>query len=131
MNDNAKAWTAALRSGTFQQTCGTLRRHTEDRSDFGPVGYCCLGVACELFRADQPDLLERINLDGDTEYRSSCDELDRGRTGLPGIVKEWLGLDSAIGIMEDHSSLAGMNDEGAAFVTIADTIEREPDGLFV
>jgi hypothetical protein len=35
-----KKWISALRSGKFQQTQGVL----QDRD-----GYCCLGVACQIF----------------------------------------------------------------------------------
>src|SRR6185503_6538411 len=37
---HVKQWIAALRSGTYNQSTGYLK---------GPAGYCCLGVACELY----------------------------------------------------------------------------------
>lgn len=40
MNDNVKAWVAALRSGTYTQGQFKLRRLDNT--------YCCLGVACDL-----------------------------------------------------------------------------------
>lgn len=44
MNPEFKAkWLAALRGGEYQQAQGALRRVEE-----GKVGYCCLGVACEI-----------------------------------------------------------------------------------
>lgn len=38
--ENAKKFAAALRSGKYKQTKGSLQDHN---------GHCCLGVACEVF----------------------------------------------------------------------------------
>jgi hypothetical protein len=44
MNPEIKdKWVAALRSGTYEQTTGRLRRDDPDRSR-----HCCLGVLCEV-----------------------------------------------------------------------------------
>ena len=111
MNDNARKWVEVLRSGEYQQTQGVLRKWD---------GFCCLGVACDLYAQENPQL-------------GAWDEdrftfLNRVST-LPGQVRDWLGLSSIIG---KHSSgcLADDNDEGKTFSEIADIIEDEPDGLF-
>jgi len=39
-----KKWTAALRSGQYQQGTGFLKRDLAQ----GDAEYCCLGVACEI-----------------------------------------------------------------------------------
>ena len=40
MNDNAKRWIAALRSGEYAQGKGYLRTHDDT--------FCCLGVLCDV-----------------------------------------------------------------------------------
>lgn len=113
MNDNARKWIAALRSGEFRQGRGQLRR---DNS------YCCLGVACELYRRENGG-----------EWR----HLGNGRFSffdvaglLPNEVQCWLGLRRCDGFY-GGSSLVGGNDGGYSFAEIADLIESEPEGLFV
>jgi len=142
MNDNAKKWVQALRSGDWNQTTNTLRRHTEGPSTYTgpgePVGYCCLGVACEMFRQEHPEKLTRVNRpDGETTYLSTDKNGtldDSGYSGLPKMVREWLGMYGAIGVFEEaingHCSLAQMNDFGLPFGKIANCIESEPPGLF-
>ena len=44
LNDNAKKWVAALRSGKYEQAKGWLREGDK---------FCCLGVACDLFDPDE------------------------------------------------------------------------------
>lgn len=45
MDQQMKAkWVAALRSGEYKQTTRKLREVYED----GSVGFCCLGVLCDL-----------------------------------------------------------------------------------
>ena len=47
----AKRWVEALTSGKYEQTTGKLQR-TEPGENGEPVGFCCLGVLCELAVAD-------------------------------------------------------------------------------
>jgi hypothetical protein len=42
-------WIGALRSGLFKQTIGVLQND---------IGYCCLGVACELFVDDKRKIFD-------------------------------------------------------------------------
>ena len=99
MNDNAKKWVKALRSGNFNQTTNTLRRHTEGPPTYNgpgePVGYCCLGVACEMFHQEHPEKLTRVDReDGETTYMPTATGTldDSGYSGLPKMVREWLGM---------------------------------------
>jgi hypothetical protein len=131
MNENAKAWVAALRSGEFKQGKNVLRSNED---------YCCLGVACELyhrqFEAYIWESFENPEEDNDemTVYSFDGDDLQ-----LAERVREWLGLATNIGAyrrgaddpISARPSLAEKNDTGAKFEEIADIIEREPDGLFV
>lgn len=118
MNDNAKRWVEALRSGQYEQTRNDLRDEN---------GYCCLGVACELYREVTGRGEWERDEDGFTQF------LDRALL-LPEPVREWLGLRTEGGDFidraGDRSSLAERNDEGATFDEIADIIESELEGLF-
>jgi len=118
MNENAKAWVAALRSGDYKQGHEVLRRGDE---------FCCLGVACDLaVKAGLPILV--FTEDECTVYG------DRVGT-LPDDVRDWLGLASDTGFYSERrgpTSLVTLNDDhNYDFARIADVIEQEPDGLFV
>lgn len=123
MNENAKAWIEALRSGKFEQTQGWLRNHE---------GYCCLGVACEL--ALEAGIIEESYFDDNSEYAS----YDGEDTELPEVVAEWLGLTNPAGRYEPETpdpdvecwGLTWDNDKGKTFDEIADIIENQPPGLF-
>lgn len=55
-----EAWIAALRSGTYAQTTGTLCRTTDRSDDLGrkyKAGYCCLGVYAHAVLNIAPDAL--------------------------------------------------------------------------
>lgn len=110
MNDFAKRWVAALRSGEFKQT--------RNRLHYGD-GYCCLGVACELYRRET----------GKGKWDSNNFFLGKNVT-LPLVVRESLQLRRDNGRF-GSGGLATMNDDGRTFAEIADLIESEPAGLFV
>jgi hypothetical protein len=132
LNENAKKWVRALRSGLFQQGQGYLRKENDGNSEGvkSPDLFCCLGVACELAAIEGVNISKRKkteHIDGEYEYD--------GSTGLlPESVLEWLGLSSTDGHfqLENHftSSLTEMNDSGKTFEEIADFIERNPERLF-
>lgn len=105
MNDNAKKWVAALRSGKYKQTQGQLR--SDDK-------YCCLGVACDLAM--------------ETGVISSFIGTN---LGLPKPVQDWIGLKDDFGNYRGFSSLASENDAGRTFLEIADIIENNEVNLFV
>lgn len=114
MNANAKKWVEALRSGDFHQAREMLR--SPDNA------YCCLGVACELYRRE---------VGGEwfeSAYEVSPDEVAEDGE-LPSSVRDWLGLTSNSGEFETNSLIAE-NDNGSTFAEIAAIIEREPKGLF-
>jgi hypothetical protein len=108
MNENAKKWVAALRSGEFKGTREQLAREAPN----GERRYCCLGVACELYKREHP----KFKYDDNGGY-------------LPPRVQNWLGLRYSDGTY-DLSTLAERNDAKAGFKKIADIIERQPKGLF-
>jgi hypothetical protein len=110
-----KLWVEALRSGRYVQGKHNLR--SDD-------GYCCLGVACDLYASIERGLLvERNDVTGAYEY--DC----RGGF-MPDRVKDWLGLQNDSGTYSG-GKLSLANDNGVPFAEIADIIESNPPGLFV
>jgi hypothetical protein len=144
LNDNAKAWVAALRSGKYKQAVGVL---TEE-ADGEIVGHCCLGVACEL--AVEAGVVKRFERKEhyyrDVVYGPNEHQVER--TVLPPLVAAWLGLREANASfpprdlaadadmtaetpVDRTEALTSMNDAQRSFEEIADVIEQEPPGLFV
>lgn len=146
MNQDLKnKWVAALRSGQFAQTVGTLQRDQPGEFELrdtrgetikvstvvAPVGYCCLGVLCEVIRQEAPDLFSwESSQDGNgvalfegwepvdewstpyspTQFVSELESMGH----LPGIEIQ----DEVVG------DLIKMNDYGESFDAIADAIEE-------
>lgn len=119
LNKNVKLWLKALRSGEYKQVKGRLR--TEE-------GYCCLGVACDVYAKQHKTLKWRRDEEGDIEFSGAS-------TQLPDNVRKWLGLKDSEGefnLKDGHEeTLTNLNDdEEKSFEEIADIIESNPDGLF-
>lgn len=120
LNENAKKWVAALRSGIYPQGKKSLAR----KKEVGNFEYCCLGVACEVYAEEHPEFLSRINKEN--LYARYDDQF----AFLPSIVRAWLGLRTPEGAAYSSPSLYQWNDTGSNFNEIADIIESEPEGLF-
>lgn len=113
--NNRALWVAALRSGEYRQTIGTL----EDAE-----GFCCLGVACRV-AMDHGLSLDRQTRDGTVYYNNEdC--------YLPDEVVKWLGLGGRTGPLVEAThkdcilveTIADCNDMlGWDFNKIADAIE--------
>lgn len=122
LNENAKKWVAALRSGKYTQGRSVLNQN--DRA------FCCLGVACEVAIESGIPVEKKISGFGQTR------KYNNASTVLPSLVMDWLGLESASGSFHRtvgglHSSLVSVNDSAQfTFNEIADLIESEPKGLF-
>lgn len=147
---NREKWVAALRSGEFKQAREALMNNAYEDGDYVGIGYCCLGVLCEVFKRETGlGGWLRDDEDGslgteDTKFVVD-EELDAAYgadTNIqpPPAVAEWAGLvnaSSTYGVeMEDgfvisQQSLSRENDHGAPFEKIAEIIESEPEGLFV
>ncbi len=116
MNDNMKLVIKALRSGDYTKTTGALQNNR---------GSCCLGVMCAVF--------EKVT--GNDVLRFTNGLIDGGNLTRHPQVKEWVGLMGPCGAFKNEHkgmwSLAGLNDNGATFLQIADFIESEPEGLLV
>jgi hypothetical protein len=112
-----------LRSGEYQQARNTL--HDDS-------GFCCLGVACDVFRIeakegswkDHGDIGYRFTISGTSNYQD-----------MPEPVRQWYGFTSATGSYRTHDlilkTLSNDNDFGQSFAQIADIIESEPENLFL
>jgi hypothetical protein len=130
LNENAKKWIAALRSGKYQQSQFRLTRLDTEGN---VIGHCCLGVACEL--AIQNGVPLEVNTE-ESELliegpltKVKARSYNQMSSFLPKSVWEWLGLQSCNG-MHQADSLSSMNDSGKTFEEIATLIESEPAGLF-
>ena len=130
--------TEALESGRFMQATGSLTHSFPS----GRRGYCCLGVACEVYIENGGG--EALRRD-DMTYKSDEEYEDNY---LPRIVMDALGATAPnpelraadiaelkrIGVPElKHLSLAGINDNGATFKQIAEVFRQRlfhnTDGL--
>lgn len=116
INDNAKKWLAALRSGEYQQGRGALCR--ADR-------FCCLGVACAVYQKDVGDLK--------VKDVANMTEFD-GETGvLPKRMQAWLGINDENPDLYDgqrERPMASRNDSGATFADLANLIEQNESRVF-
>lgn len=115
-----KKWLAALRSGSYRQGRGKLRRGDE---------FCCLGVLCDL--AVQCNvILESVK----SQVLFGVHSYDGATAVLPKRVADWAGLSTVDGVFTNDNgqitSLTGLNDNGESFATIADVIASKPTGLF-
>jgi hypothetical protein len=115
MNDNMKLVLKALRSGEYKQTKEALQ---------DDVGYCCLGVMCDVFEKETGETIRR----GTETGQILGDDLD-AQEG----VAEWVGLTPyKSGGSNTQGALIDLNDnENYTFLQIADFIESEPEGLLV
>lgn len=126
LSENAKRWVEALESGEFTQ--GHSRLCTNG------AGYCCLGVACEVYNRENPSdkLVKERSREADwiTTY-------DGEAHGLPPKVQKWLGvIDSSASfkgvVVDEYTTLIGLNDSGEYdFVGIANAIRENAASLFV
>lgn len=125
MNENAKKWVAALRSGDYEQeTIGLMRQAYQpgygSKTKNGPDKFCCLGVLCDISG------LAKWKGIGESATPTYMGDLFH----LPKAVMEWAGLRDDCGAFGEERALSGINDAGIGFSEIADIIESEPEGLF-
>ena len=113
MNANAEKWVAALESGEYKQGVGALRNSDDE--------FCCFGVACDLaVKAGviPPPTLRHIQY----RYEGNAGVLRDGTRTWLGLVSDWGDYDGGC--------LTFLNDKGASFAEIAQTIRTHPE-LFV
>lgn len=118
LNENAKKWVEALRSGEFEQGRGCLCKNKR---------YCCLAVGIVIAQRNGVHVREATSMTGKVAF-------DDDAYYVPEAVRKWLGLASFSGSYGENRSrgLDSDNDSmGFSFSQIADIIESEPEGLFV
>jgi hypothetical protein len=120
MTPEVKAlWTAALRSGEYEQSQGGLRdRH----------GFCCLGVLCDLKSKEDggagwEEFLLASSLPGDTT--GIAYSFNGEPSFAPGSVLSWAGIIGEADEAIMSFRLVGLNDRGTPFTEIADYIDKE------
>lgn len=115
--DIARQWTAALRSGEYQQGVGKLNQNGK---------FCCLGVLCELY--PDGDLVKTYG-GVSKEGFNGIVTYDGVSSLPPARVRNWAGLDTEYGDLplEDKNGgvayLTKLNDDGMTFDQIADLID--------
>jgi len=125
MNVNAQKLVDALRSGEFEQCQGSLKKGSN---------FCCLGVACELYRREHPEARWETDHERKGMFFIHENEQRPDKSWLPIEVQEWLGFQDYGGSyhkQDSNPSLYRHNDDEMSFDDIATLIESEPDGLFV
>ena len=123
LNPNAQKWVDALRSGKYVQGQSCLRKTVEGVSTF-----CCLGVACDVYRAEVGGHWGAIDRPGAIYFTDPDNDIVAAF--LPPSVAKWLGLAWNDGQMP-KDRLTTLNDSDKyTFAQIADHIESQPEGLF-
>lgn len=114
-------WVAALRSDKYQQTTGALRNE---------VGYCCLGVLCEVAIEAGVEIDVGTTENGVTVYDGNVEH-------LPESVCKWAGITSnPVAIVDDESGdddtmqierefVMLNDDDGWDFPAIANIVEAQ------
>lgn len=111
MNPKVKQmWVGALRSGTYEQTKGTL---TDGK------GYCCLGVLCDLARKAG---VGKWEIGKDDAWR-----MDDYAGNLPPVVQEWAGLEANPVLMDEP---CGCGTSGCTSKTRATVVNDELNWSF-
>ncbi len=95
-------WIAALRSGDYKQTIGTLRDATGS--------HCCLGVLCELYSNNGKGHW--------VEYERYSYKSDISGGVCPSAMSKEQGIESIL------PHLITLNDRKTPFTAIADLLER-------
>jgi hypothetical protein len=133
----ADKWIAALRSGEYKQTSGTL-------NDGG--NFCCLGVLCDISSIGKWTEVGVVKGYFTSDVSST--------SVLPNQVRKWAGIKTVDGGLPDDgetlfyydtqteqfvdeendftdliTTLSGLNDYGKSFTEIADIIEKNWEKL--
>lgn len=110
-------WVAALRSGLYPQTKGTLHRRTP-KAEIKSVGYCCLGVLCIVMNFAEYDTGDGRSKFIDNHYNEMRDSLSF-KAGAKVFNSDYAVTADLI------ARLIDLNDtQEADFNTIADFIEQ-------
>lgn len=106
-------WVAALRSGEYKQTTGSLRDTDENNQHL----YCCLGVLCDVIDPTKWTVSGHYIFENGTKKGGSLSAEVSCKLGLSALVVEGATIED---------TLVEMNDtDRKSFDEIADFIERE------
>ncbi len=110
LGPNQQKWVDALESGDYKQIEGRLANN---------AGFCCLGVACEIFGAKKTisDFFDKQVMYDNSDYV------------LPERIMEELNMKNNTGDY-GYDSLATLNDNGSSFIAIATVIKNNPHLIF-
>lgn len=113
--ENIRLWVEALRSGRYKQGRQTLRQKKDN-----VIRYCCLGVACNVYkRVTGRGKWITTDVSGTHSFH--------GQMGvLPGSVADWLGLDDVNpNLLGDIKASSANDTYNWTFEAIADAIEAK------
>lgn len=99
-----KKWVKALKSGKYAQGTSYLKQGSE---------YCCLGVLSSI--SPYKNNFTRMNLNVNDKSKNSV---------LPVPIRDWAGMRTTSGELNNDCSLTSMNDNGSSFEQLADFIEK-------
>lgn len=130
-------WQAELRSGKYAQGKRALASQKtttdEDGNTVTSNSYCCLGVLCELAKAEGVITSFPPNYQNDVAYGSHPTDDNpyplQSTSYLPPSVIDWAGLVSVDGdplltIDEDYKRASEHNDNDRTFAEIADALDQ-------
>lgn len=128
------AWLRNLRSGNWPQTRGSLFRVApRDDADLGikHVGYCCLGVACQVHLMETMHLPRPYGVKLGWEMNPEFGKMkyfgggpDSSANYMPKEVREWYGFVSDADYFFVQEGLTEANDKlQMSFAAIADLID--------
>ena len=104
---NIELWIDALRNGEYEQSKRVLKDYK---------GFCCLGVACEIYR-------ENVGGHWDEEGCFHEGEEDYSGMTLPVSIQGWLGVEGDDPTLGEFTA-SHLNDvKGLTFDQIADLLE--------
>lgn len=106
-------WVKALESGDYFQTANALKKIFLPESINPIIGFCCLGVVCDLASKDGGPQWDTV---GKAKSFSFMDD----DIMLPKEVREFLGITN-----DEEAELMGMNDDGTSFPDIAKHIKTK------
>lgn len=110
-------WIDALLSEKYPQTQSRLK---------DSIGYCCLGVACDV---KDPDIWQEtsIKLPDRIAYKWGADTEEEYAAShyLPKDLMAELGIDDYF-----QSHLTDLNDDGSTFAEIAEVIKKYAEGKY-
>lgn len=124
LGPNQTKWLEALKSGEYKQGKRFLHRITKSNNE---SSFCCLGVACDLFK-------EELNIN--FQLRLNGHDLggfyNDGGALPPQKIADHLGLNNILGgsSLKDGNLLTKINDNSNDFNAVIKVLEETPELYF-